>query len=257
MPAERTPLKPLKWYRKLDTRKHRTESGVFLIEGVRAIRQVVCVAPGSVTELLSVEEAPRDLERVPLRLLTEEQFQSIVTSRTPQGIAAVVRLPADVYSSRLPDRPGDSILMLEDIQDPGNVGTLIRTAAAFDFSGAILTDKCVDPFSPKCAQATAGSVLSLWLRRTVRYTELLASLREQGYTIIAMDLEGKQELRHLERPEKFVLALGNEASGLSSRLLNKANTVVRLPINPDKAESLNVASCGAIGIYAVTSLRTV
>ena len=253
MPAERIPLKPLKWYRKLDTRKHRLESGVFLIEGTRAIRQVMRAVPGSVSELLAVEEPPADLGQFPLRLLTEEQFQSIVTSRTPQGIAAVVHLPADVYSSRLPDIPGNSILLLEDVQDPGNVGTLIRTAAAFDFSGAILTDKCADPFSPKCTQSTAGSVLSLWLRRTIRYLELLASLREQEYVVIAMDLEGKQELRHLKRFERVVLVLGNEASGLSPRLLNMADIVVKLPVNPLKAESLNVASCGAIGIYAVSS----
>ena len=247
------PLKPLKWYRKLDDRKHRLEAGVFLVEGGRAIRQVMRAAPGAINEILAVEEPPADLRRFPVGLLTEEQFGSITSTRTPQGIAAVVNLPSDVYSSHLPDKPGDSLLLLEDVQDPGNVGTLIRTAAAFGFSGVILTEKCADPFSPKCVQSSAGSVLSLWLRRTERYLELLTRLRKQGYVTIAMDLEGKQELRHLKPPRKVVLALGNEAAGLSSPLLDMADITVKVPVDTAKAESLNVAVCGSIAIYVISS----
>jgi TrmH family RNA methyltransferase len=138
---------------------------------------------------------------------------------------------------------------LEDIQDPGNVGTLIRTAVAFDYSGVIMTEKCADPLSLKCVQATAGTVLSLWVRKTRRYLELTATLRESGYTLIVTDLNGTAEPSILNQPSKLLLALGNEAAGLSSALLDTANYRIRIPIIREKAESLNVATCGAICMY--------
>jgi RNA methyltransferase, TrmH family len=171
---------------------------------------------------------------------------------TPQGIIAVVRLPELSYSDELPPQTGDKILFLEDIQDPGNVGTLIRTAAAFDFSGVILTGKCADPFSPKCAQATAGSLLSLWLRRTENYLKLIDILQGNGYKLVATELKGSDNPSILQKSQSFVLALGNEAAGLSITILEKADFLLRIPVNRDKAESLNVAISGAICIYLST-----
>jgi TrmH family RNA methyltransferase len=154
-----------------------------------------------------------------------------------------------VYSDILPESPGPRVLFLEDIQDPGNVGTLIRTAAAFDFSGVILTEKSADPFSPKCVQSTAGSVLSLWLRRTKDCLGMVKELKEQGYFLLAADLNGKEDTTIFTGRHKLVLALGNEASGLSDEVLKMADYRLRLPTVREKAESLNVAACGAILMY--------
>ena len=162
---------------------------------------------------------------------------------------AVVRLPAATYSGYLPENTGNKILLLEDIQDPGNVGTLIRTAAAFDFSGVVLTEKCADPLSPKCVQATAGTVLSVWLRRTANYLELVGMLKKGGYCLIATDLNGAAELTTLSCQGKLLLALGNEAAGLSRSLLDMSDYRLRIPTVREKAESLNVAACGAICMY--------
>ncbi len=162
---------------------------------------------------------------------------------------AVVHLPVDMYSGYLPEDVGDKILLLEDIQDPGNVGTLIRTAAAFDFSGVIMTENCADPLSPKCVQATAGTVLSVWLRRTTRYLEITKALRKDGYPLIAAELNGVAEPSILYRQSKLLLALGNEAAGLSKALLDAADYRLRIPTVREKAESLNVAACGAICMY--------
>jgi len=162
---------------------------------------------------------------------------------------AVVRLPVDIWSDCLPDDTGNKILLLEDIQDPGNVGTLIRTAAAFDFSGAVMSENCANPLSPKCVQAMAGTVLSIWLRRTVNYLELVKKLGKRGYAIAATDLNGVEEPGVLSRQEKLLLALGNEAAGLSTSMLNLADYRLKIPTNQAKAESLNVAVCGAICMY--------
>jgi TrmH family RNA methyltransferase len=247
--AMSTPLKSLKWYRELADKKGRLKAGVFLAEGDKAIRQIMAEHPDEITEILAIEEPPPAYRNYPIRLVNESQFRYISSTRTPQGIMAVVRIPAGVYSYQLPRDKGSRILLLEDIQDPGNVGTLIRTAAAFDYSGVILTENCADPLSPKCVQATAGTVLSVWLRRTAQYAELAGSLRQEGYILVAAELKGTDEPSIMPRQEKLLLALGNEAAGLSKEILSMADYRVRIPTAPEKAESLNVAVCGAILMY--------
>jgi len=191
---------------------------------------------------------PPQLRRYPARQLNKSQFDAIAGTRTPQGLAALVRLPAETYDPTLPEDNGGKILLLEGIQDPGNAGTLIRTAAAFNFSGVVLTDKCADPFSPRVVQATAGAVLSLWLRATPQYPELVRSLRENGYRLAAALLDGKDGPDVLRR-DRLILALGNEATGLSPGLRQTADFHVGLPIARDRAESLNAAVCGGILMY--------
>ena len=244
-----TPLKPLKWYKKLATQEGRLEAGAFLVEGDRAIQQIIDSHPDEILEIVTVAESSPVRRNYPVRLVTDSQFHSICGTRTPQGTMAIVRLPVDTYSDRLPESTGDKILLLEDIQDPGNVGTLIRTAAAFDFSGVILTEKCADPLSPKCVQSTAGTVLSVWLRRTARYLELAEALKNSGYSLVAAELNGVADPSVLCRQDKLLLALGNEASGISESLLNAADYRLRIPTVRGKAESLNVAACGAICMY--------
>ena len=241
-------LKPLKWYKNLASRKGRLEAGAFLVEGERAIRQVISSSPDSLIEILSAADSPPVFPGYPVRLLTESQINSISSTKTPQGIIGVVRPPAELYWDHLPDSPGPRILLLEDVQDPGNVGTLIRTAAAFDYSGVILSGKCADPLSPKCVQSSAGTMLSLWIRRADGYMGLVAALKQGGYTITAAELGGSEDLAPL-RDEKLVLALGNESSGLSEDILKTADHRLRIPVIREKAESLNVAACGAICIY--------
>jgi TrmH family RNA methyltransferase len=248
-------LRPLKWYKKLATKKGRLEAGAFLVEGDRAIRQIISSHPDMIMEILTVAEPPPAYGDFAIRLVTESQLRSISHAKTPQGVLAIVRMPEDLLSGHLPEEVGYKILLLEDIQDPGNVGTLIRTAAAFDFDGVIMTPKCADPLSPKCVQATAGTILSVWLRRTAQYLELTGELKQAGYTLIATDLSGDADLSVLHRQSKMVLALGNEAAGLSGALRDTADYRLRIPTVPDKAESLNVAACGAIFMY-LSSVNT-
>ena len=244
-----TPLKPFKWYRRLATKKGRLEAGAFIVEGTRSINQIISNHPDEIIEILTIEEPLPVYSNYVVRLVTESQFRYICQTKTPQGVMAAVRIPVDIWSDCLPDDIGNKILLLEDIQDPGNVGTLIRTAAAFNYSGAIMSENCADPLSPKCVQATVGTVLSIWLRRTTNYLEIISALRKGGYTIAATDLNGMEEPALLSRQSKLLLALGNEAAGLSIAVLNVADFRLRIPTIQEKAESLNVAACGAICMY--------
>ena len=241
-------LKPLSWYRDLGEAAGRREAGCFLVEGERAIRQVVQQQPEAVVELLTTGAAPVDLAGYPVRELTEKQMKSTSGTVTPQGLLAVVKLPKGHESTTLPDQPGNRVLLLEQVQDPGNAGTLIRTAAAFGWDGVIMSDGCADPFAPKTVQAAAGTVLSLWLRRTEGYLGMARELRTRGYRLVATALDGEDDTALLTAG-KLVLALGNEAHGLSQELRATADASFRLPVAAEKAESLNVAVAGGICLY--------
>lgn len=241
--------KPLAWYKNLDSLKGRVESGAFLIEGERAVRQIADNHGGEIIEILSTPEMTPLFPGFPLRELTSRQISTLSSTRTPQGILAAVRLPHDSYSTVLPDNPGPRVLLLEHVQDPGNVGTIIRTAAAFGFSGIIMSGKTADPYSAKVVQSTAGSVLSIWIRRTDNYTEMASFLSSRGYRLAAADLNGDSDATTLRGISKLVLALGNEASGLSPEILKLAACRVKIPIDRAKAESLNVAVSSGILLY--------
>ena len=242
-------LMPLKSYRKLATTNGRIELGAFLVEGKRSVNQMLESFPERIKELLVLEGNKPVAGSFPTRFLTSRQLQLISQMETPQDIIAVVKLPEDIYADALPENAGLKILFLEDIQDPGNVGTLIRTAAAFDFDGIILSQRSADPFSPKCVQATAGSILSIWIRRTGAHFEMVRRLQDSGFKIMAAATKGNAEPAELGSCKKLVLALGSEARGLSYSLLETADIRVRIPIDIEKAESLNVAVSGAILMY--------
>ena len=241
-------LKPLKWYKKLSDKKERLDAGVFLVEGPRAVVQIMSAAPDSIVEILATEDAIKIYSGYLTRLVTESQLKSICSSQHPQGPVAVVSLPPEAYLPDMPHVTGGRVLLLEDVQDPGNVGALIRSAAAFDFDGVILTPKCADPFSPKCVQASAGAVLSLWIRVIDDHYRAVNELKARGYKLIATDLAGGDDISALAEARQ-ILALGNEANGLSPDLLYLADARVSIPLNRQKAESLNVAACGAVCMF--------
>ncbi|MDD5591360.1 MAG: RNA methyltransferase, partial [Dehalococcoidales bacterium] len=198
-------MKPIKWYKTLATTKGRREAGVFLVEGDRAIRQIIESRPDEITEIITKEDLDPVYSAYSQREVTEGQFRRICLTKTPQGPLAVVRIPRDIYSDLLPQSSGGRVLLLEDIQDPGNVGTLIRSAAAFDYSGVVLSEKCADPLSPKCVQSTAGSILSLWIRRTSCYLEMVEKLRNSGYSLIVAALEGTDKPTVLHGKDNLLL----------------------------------------------------
>ena len=151
--------------------------------------QVVATHTDAVEELLIEEHAavPRECSGFSLRTLTGAQFRSIAASVHPQGIIAVVRIPPDCYQTTLPPDPGNRIVLLEDIQDPGNVGTMIRNAAAFGCSGVLLSRQCADPFGPKAVQSSAGAVLVPWIRRGDHYLDAVVALKKKGFRLYGAD----------------------------------------------------------------------
>ncbi len=247
------PVRPLSFYKSLHDVRGRREAGEFLVEGIRAVSQVIQARPESVTELVAPEDGDvlAGFSGYPLRRVSGSQFRSICASTTPSGLLAVAQIPRDSYSPLLPDEAGGRILALEDVQDPGNVGALVRSAAAFDFSGVLLSDKCADPFGPKAVQASAGALLSMWIRKTAAFFEGMRNLADRGHYCVAADVRGPKMLCRVNSA-RLVLMLGNEANGISEKGLECARSVMKIPINASNVESLNVAASGAICMYALT-----
>ncbi len=247
--TEPVTAKLIKYYKALTTKKGRREAGRFLVEGDRAVRQIMTISPDAIAEIVVTDAQRSRYDEYPVRVATERQFESICLTQTPQGVLAVVREPEGIYTDQLPVAVGARVLLLEDVQDPGNVGTLIRTAAAFNYSGVILSEPCADPFAPKSAQAASGAMLSLWIRRTGAYLDLITALKGQGYPVVTADVHGEDQPSIVHGRDRLVLALGNEAAGPSPALIALSEHRFRIPVRNERAESLNVAACGAIGMY--------
>ena len=244
-------MNPLSWYRDLHSNEKREEYGCFLIEGYRHVQQIMLHNPHCIIEILKTPTISLPAHYVcPVSTLTTKQFQKISLQKSPQGIIAVATIPPFTYSNKIPLPCQKPLLILEGVQDPGNVGTLIRTAAAFGFAGMVLDVLCADPFSPKVVQASAGALFSLWIRKLHNFYDELEILVNNGYLLIAADVAGTTTLPVFDF-KKCAVILGNEGHGVSEKVLHMSQCHFRIKIDPVAVQSLNVAVAGALCMYAV------
>ena len=244
--------------RKLDQRKHREDQGCFLVEGLQLLHMALDAGarPCRVfycEPLFAGEEAEALLDRfratgADLVAVAEHVIETLSERDTPQGLVATFALfetPLDGLALT-----GDELVVVADhLQDPGNLGTIIRTADAVGAAAVALLEPCVDPFNPRTVRGSMGSLFNVPLVRTDDPHHLLAVLRGRGLRTIAADVyEGR-----LWGDELWTggaaLVLGNEARGLSDDVRAEVTDWVRLPI-VGQAESLNVAVAGGVLMYA-------
>ncbi len=145
---------------------------------------------------------------------------------------------------------GEKLVLLEAVQDPGNVGTILRTMDAAGFHGAVLAPGCADPFSPKALRATMGSVFRVPTLQTESAPQAAATLRDEGYAVVAAELNGSDFFARGRLPGKLCLIIGNEGAGITRETLAMATHRYRLPMKGG-AESLNAAVAAAIMIYDI------
>ena len=238
--------KILAW-RSLKEHKGREEHRAFLVEGTRMVREAL--ASAFPVEALLIRENYTDLPSLPPEIptyqLPDHVFQAICDTRTPQGVAAVV-------SSRSPaPAQGPLLVALDQVQDPGNVGTILRTADAAGFQGVLFGPGCADPFSPKVLRSTMGSIFRMGLSFPASLPDALRSLRENGYDILSSQLDGDPFYERKPVASSFVLIVGNEGNGISPAVQAEATHRLRLPMRGG-AESLNAAVAAGIMMYDLT-----
>ena len=246
--------------RRLAKRAFRSADGRFLAEGPQAVREAAA-SPGVLIEVFSTAEAAQrhaDLldacqqAGAPVALVSGDVMASIAQTVTPQGIAAVCHR-LDVTIDEALAKPPRLVTVLVDARDPGNTGTVIRTADAAGADAIVLTGGSVDPYNGKCVRATAGSIFHVPLVVAGPVEPAVDRLREAGLGILAADGAGDVDLDtaldsgSLERPTAWLF--GNEAWGLSDAVRSLADAVIRVPIH-GRAESLNLAAAAAVCMYA-------
>lgn len=232
----------VKDWRKLHTKKYRVKTNSFLIEGYHLIEEAL--KSGWVIEVIIVQdgiELPDWLAQQRYQLVDPHVFAAISQTETPQGIAAVVKIKDT--SAPL----GDYLLLLDQVQDPGNLGTMIRTADAAGFSQVILGKGTVDVYNDKVIRASQGSIFHISIIEA-DLAELIPALHSQAYTVFASALEQTIAYDAVGELDKVALIMGNEGSGIAPEILELADQRIKIPIY-GQAESLNVSIAAGILMY--------
>jgi TrmH family RNA methyltransferase len=254
--------------RQLARRSARQRSRLFLAEGPQAVREALGWSPGPglrdglVTELFVTAAAQAryaDLvgqaadRGAAVHAVSGEVMAELAQTITPQGLLAVCRFVDVPLAGLAAAGAARLVVLLANVRDPGNAGTVLRTADAAGAGGVIFSDASVDPYNSKCVRASAGSVFHLPVVVGSPLRQATAALREAGLQILAADGSADTDLARLEadgtlaRPTAWLF--GNEAWGLPADLLALADQAVAVPIY-GRAESLNLAAAAAVCLYA-------
>ena len=242
--------------RALQTARERARAQAFVLDGEHMVGEGLTVCPRHIRALF-VDEARLDayadlVARAPaaaeVYAVPQHVLGAISQVKTPQGVAAVCGMPA----MQPPDAMGDRLILLENVQDPGNVGTVLRTLDAAGFDGCILTPGCADPFGPKTLRATMGSVFRVPMCQVLSAAEAARQLAAQGYAVIGAALDGDPFYSRGALPQKLCVLIGNEGAGLSREALQACTHRYRLPMRGG-AESLNAAVAAAIFMYELVN----
>ena len=180
-------------------------------------------------------------------------FSRMCDTRTPQGILSLVRMPSWTWE-QVTGGSNPLILVLEDLQDPGNVGTILRTAEGAGVTGVLLSRNCVDLFHPKTIRSTMGSVYRMPCCFPEDILEAADRLRQQGIRTFAAHLAGKRSYAGEDYRGGSAFLIGNEGNGLSRQLADRADCLVRIPME-GQVESLNAAVAAAVLMYTAHAQR--
>ncbi len=236
----------VKALRKLARRGERERAGEFLAEGHSVVAEAV--ASGNVLEIFITTgtkiEPPGD---VPVLEVTDDVLRSMSTTTTPQGVVARVLTP-DTSLERIP-LDAKLVLVLADVRDPGNAGTLVRSAVAAGADAVVFIRGSVDPYSPKTVRSSAGGIFRLPIA-IAPLDEVIDLLRGRGFSILGTAARAEGSLDDVPADRPVALVLGNEAWGMSDEVRGLVDSVVSIEM-PGPAESLNVAIAGSILLFDI------
>lgn len=244
----------LKKLRSLAERKGRMREHRFLAEGVRLLEEALRwnVLPESLYHHRSISRRGVKLVRdfsslkVSIRETNAREMEKITPSEKSQGIAGVFKLP-DESLQGMNDSGMTRVLWCHSISDPGNTGTLLRSALAFEFDLVVLTGNSSDPFSPKVVRSSMGAIFALPIARG-KAAEVLKLARDEGYFTLVSDVSGADDIHSISSTEaagKLILAVGSEATGLPKEIIDTADKVLRIK-HAETVGSLNAAVAGSI-----------
>ncbi len=242
----------VKSVKKLKDKKYRDETGLFVIEGIKIIEEAIeekaviekivicedCIKSGDIDNKFLYSIAKFDCVYV-----SKEVFHTLSSVVTPQGILAVIKKP----TKKQINYSDDLILVLDGIQDPGNLGTILRTADSVNLKQIIVTKNTADSYNPKVVRSTMGAIFRVNIIETADLIQTLKEARKNKYSILATSPGGDATIYDVKY-NKTVVVIGNEANGVSTEVLEIANNRVIIPML-GKTESLNASVATGIILY--------
>ncbi|MCX0375168.1 TrmH family RNA methyltransferase [Clostridium perfringens] len=234
--------------KKLKEKKHRIKSNKYLIEGLRFVEEAIKskVSIDSIIFTESFKEKNPDLflkinENIKLIQMNEALLKQLCSTENPQGIVGVINMQNKELKS------GELVVLVDKVQDPGNMGTIIRTAHAAGAAGIVMTKGTVDIYNDKTLRSTMGSIFYIPIVEDYSL-DFVKSLKKEGYKLVVSSLQGKNNFFEENLQGKVMIAVGNEGNGVSEEVYDIADIKVKIPM-PGEAESLNVAVATSIMIY--------
>ena len=232
----------ISFIKSLHQKKYRKENGLFLVEGIKSIREFIS-SDYQIDTIYYNKEQYQYLPKLPANInlfeVNNAELSKISTLQTPQGFLALVKTP-EIKNIIKKDLKNKFTLVLDGVQDPGNMGTIIRTADWFGFENIICSMDTVEAYNPKTVQATMGSLA----RIKIFYEDLPAFLNEIDIPVFGALLDGNS-IYETKWREEGLIVLGNEGKGITAEVIKKINHPVTIP-RIGAAESLNVAVSAAI-----------
>lgn len=240
----------IKLYRSLYQKKYRDKENLYLAEGKKNVTEAIQNAPESIIEIICTEDFLHNTaitKGINVEVCNYNTISKISSLSTPQPIIAILQKPG--FSNRFSGEVKDLTLVLEDIKDPGNLGTIIRLADWFGVEQVICSENCVDCYNPKVVQASMGSIFRMQLIYT-GIASFIHMIREKGIEVYGTSLDG-HDIFESEVAFPSVLVMGNESSGLSEEVKKAVTQNLLIPSfskNNKKSESLNVSTATAIAL---------
>ena len=233
----------IKNIKKLKEKKYRLDT--YIVEGIKMVKEAI--SENQEIELIAIREDFKidfDTKKIKIVTISNKIFNDISDVKTPQGILAVIKK----NQNNQIETNQEYILALDSLQDPGNMGTIIRTADSANINQIIINKTTVDPYSPKVIRSTMGAI---YRTNIIEVEDLKATLKEmksKGFQIITTDLKATQSIYDINYNNKTVVVIGNEANGISQEILQTADKKVIIPML-GKTESLNASIAASIMIY--------
>ena len=249
----------LKYIIGLQQRKNRDKEHVFILEGLRNAEMAVNATAKikmcfCTKDILAQARGKQLIEKLscPIYEISDHLYAKISDTKSPQGLMLIIEQNNKKLNEILASKSKSLYLILDRLQDPGNLGTIIRTADAMGISGIICLKGTADIFSPKVVRATMGSLFNLPIAIKIDEAELLSFAQDNALNLYATSLDQTAKpLWHTQFATKSAIILGNEANGISPKLLNNSQNKIYIPMSGN-AESLNVATAAAMIIYEYT-----
>ncbi|MTI79707.1 MAG: RNA methyltransferase [Firmicutes bacterium] len=254
----------IKYLRKLSRRQFRQQENTFIIEGIRFVEELLgsdWIVKGLFysTKLLDNDRGKTLLteaekQKVHCYQVSEQLLSDIADTDNPQGILAMVKMPSFQLQDAWQQQKPSLVVLVDGVQDPGNLGTIIRTADAAAASGVLLLKGTVDLYNPKTLRATMGSLFHLPVVPVENAEETINLLRSGGIKLVIGQPQGGEPIHKIDLIGSVALVVGSEANGPSEETIAAADLVATIPM-PGNAESLNAAVAGAIMMYEAVRQR--